>query len=380
VQPAIFFILSPFSLYTKWLFYLKDDSKTSKNRRFKIKKTLFWIGTALVIPVLVLGGFYGCGQKQVEKPAELQKVTFATCTWIAEAASYIAYHNGYFEEEGLDVTVIYNNAGKQSLKNLFEGDADISTVAETPIVYTSFDKKKYTDFERGDFYIIGSIMYSYEINLVLARRDKGINSLSDLKGKKVAVFRGTASEFFIDSFFILKGIKSSDVEIVNMDPPTMVSAIEKGEVDAIVCWQPHILNAQLKLGDNGIILQSENIIYRISWLIVTMKDYAEKNPEVLEKFLRAIVKAENFIAENREESISIHSEESGVDKEIIAALLDDVIFDLSLDQALLTNLEDEARWAIKYKLTDKTEVPNYLDYIYFDALEKVKPGAVTIIR
>jgi NitT/TauT family transport system substrate-binding protein len=332
-----------------------------------------------VILVLVLGGFYGCKQKEVEKPTELQKVRFATVPFIGEAASYVAYRNGYFEEEGLDVTLTYNDAGFQSLKNLFEGDADIITVAETPIVYTSFDKKKYTDFERGEFYIIGNIMHSDKINLVLARRDKGINSASDLKGKKVAVFRGTASDFFMDSFFILNGIKSSDVEIVNMDPPTMVSAIGKGEVDAIVCWQPHILNVQSKLGDNAIILPSENI-YTASWLIIAMKDYAEKNPEILEKFLRAIIKAENFIAENREESISIHSEESGVDREIVAALWGDVIFDLSLDQALLTNLEDEARWAIKYELTDKTEVPNYLDYIYFDALEKVKPGAVTIAR
>lgn len=344
-----------------------------------MKKTLFWIGTALVIPVLVLGGFYGCGQKQVEKPAELQKVRFATVPWLGEATSYVAYHNGYFEEEGLDVTLTYNNAGKQSLKNLFEGDADIITVAETPIVYSSFDKKKYTDFERGDFYIIGNMNHSDKIQFVLARRDKGINSPSDLKGKKVAVFRGTSSYFFRDSFFILKGIKSSDVEIVNMDPSTMVSAIEKGEVDAIFCWQPHILNAQLKLGDNGIILPSENI-YTVSWLIITMKDYAEKNPEVLEKFLSAIVKAENFIVENRGESISIHSEESELDREIIAAIWDDIIFNLSLDQALLTNIEDQARWTIKYKLTDKTEIPNYLDYIYFDALEKVKPGAITIIR
>lgn len=352
-----------------------EVSKTFKNRRFKMKKTLFWIGAALVIPVLALGGFYGCGQK----PPELQKVTFATIPWLGEAASYVAYCNGYFEEEGLDVTLTYNNAGFESLKNLFEGDADIITVAETPIVYTSFDKKKYTDFERGEFYIIGNMNHSDKIHFVLARKDKGINSASDLKGKKVAVYRGTASDFFMDSFFILNGIKSSDVEIVNMDPPTMVSAIEKGEIDAIVCWQPHILNTQLELGDNAIILPSENI-YTASWLIIVMKDYAEKNPEVLEKFVRAIVKAENFIAGNREESIDIHSEESGLAREIIAALWDDVIFDLSLDQALLTNLEDEARWAIKYGLTDKTEVPNYLDYIYFDALEKVKPGAVTIAR
>ena len=349
--------------------------KHLKTRRFKMKKTLVWIGAALVIPVLVLGGFYGCA----EKPTELQKVRFATVPFIGEGPSYVAYRNGYFEEEGLDVTLTYNNAGFQSLKNLFEGDADIITVAETPIVYSSFDKKKFTDFERGEFCIIGNMFHSDKINLVLARKDKGINSAADLKGKKVAVYRGTASDFFMDSFFILNGIKSSDVEVVNMDPPTMVSAIEKGEVDAIVCWQPHILNAQSKLGDNAIILPSENI-YTATWLIIVMKDYAEKNPEILGKFLRAIVKAENFVAENREEAISIHSEESGVDREIISALWGDCIFDLSLDQALLTNLEDEARWAIKYGLTDKTEVPNYLDYIYFDALEEVKPGAVTIAR
>ncbi len=43
-------------------------------------------------------------------------------------------------------------------------------------------------------------------------------------------------------------------------------------------------------------------------------------------------------------------------------------------------MEDEARWAMKEGLTDKKEVPNYLDFIFMDALELVKPEAVTIIR
>jgi hypothetical protein len=47
---------------------------------------------------------------------------------------------------------------------------------------------------------------------------------------------------------------------------------------------------------------------------------------------------------------------------------------------LLITLEDEARWAIKNNLTSATEVPNYLDYIYFDALDEVKPEAVGIIH
>lgn len=51
-----------------------------------------------------------------------------------------------------------------------------------------------------------------------------------------------------------------------------------------------------------------------------------------------------------------------------------------LDQTILMSLEDEARWAMREGLTDKKEPPNYLDFIYVDALEQVKPETVTIIR
>jgi NitT/TauT family transport system substrate-binding protein len=46
----------------------------------------------------------------------------------------------------------------------------------------------------------------------------------------------------------------------------------------------------------------------------------------------------------------------------------------------LIAFEDQARWRIKNNLTDKKDVPNYLNFIYLDALEGVKPEAVTIIH
>ncbi|MBC8263472.1 MAG: NrtA/SsuA/CpmA family ABC transporter substrate-binding protein [Anaerolineales bacterium] len=342
------------------------------------KKALFGIVAVLAIVVLVVGGYYWW-QKQMAKPKELTRITFATVPFIGEAASYVAYNNGYFEEEGLDVTLKYNPGGWMSLKNLFEGDADIATVAELPIVYSSFDKKKYTDFERGDFYIIGDIVYSDDFQQVVARKDKGVHSPADVKGKTVGVFRGTTLDFFMDFFFTDNRIEHSDVEIVDMDVFEMTSAIERGDLDVIFTWQPHVLIAQKKLGDNAIVLPSR-LRYTTAWLIVVMKDYAEENPEILEKFLRAIVKAENFIKENPEEAISIHAKMSDVDRETVAALWDVVAFDLSISESLLTQMEEEARWLIRTKRTDQTEVPNLLDYIYFDALEKVKPAGITVIR
>ena len=52
----------------------------------------------------------------------------------------------------------------------------------------------------------------------------------------------------------------------------------------------------------------------------------------------------------------------------------------SLDQSLITAMEDEARWMIKNNLTTEKQVPDFLNYIYVDGLKAVKPGAVNIIR
>jgi NitT/TauT family transport system substrate-binding protein len=55
-------------------------------------------------------------------------------------------------------------------------------------------------------------------------------------------------------------------------------------------------------------------------------------------------------------------------------------FLLSLDQSLITAMEDEARWMIENNLAAETEVPDFLDYIYADGLEAIRPEAVNIIR
>ena len=55
-------------------------------------------------------------------------------------------------------------------------------------------------------------------------------------------------------------------------------------------------------------------------------------------------------------------------------------FSLSLDQSLVTAMEDEARWMIKNNLANEKQVPDFLNYIYEDGLKRIKPEAVNIIR
>ena len=110
-----------------------------------------------------------------------------------------------------------------------------------------------------------------------------------------------------------------------------------------------------------------------------MKDFAEENPEALKRFLKAIDRATDFIKKNKAKSQEIVAERLGLDQEVMTVLWDDFVFDISLEQSLIVTLEDEARWAINSKLTDTTQMPNYLDYIYLDAMNEVKPEAMGII-
>ncbi len=80
-----------------------------------------------------------------------------------------------------------------------------------------------------------------------------------------------------------------------------------------------------------------------------MNAFANNNPEVLEKFLRAIDKANIFIINNKQESQEIVAERLNLDNDVVALQWDEFTFKLSLDQSLLINIESEARWAINQK-------------------------------
>jgi NitT/TauT family transport system substrate-binding protein len=70
----------------------------------------------------------------------------------------------------------------------------------------------------------------------------------------------------------------------------------------------------------------------------------------------------------------------GYTESYVNSILPRLALTVTLPQALLVVMEDEARWSIKNSLTDRKEVPNYLNFIYFDGLMAVKPDAVTIFQ
>jgi NitT/TauT family transport system substrate-binding protein len=106
----------------------------------------------------------------------------------------------------------------------------------------------------------------------------------------------------------------------------------------------------------------------------------KKHPDAIKKVIRALIKAEGFIKQNPNESLNIVADSIVIEKALLSEVLGEFDFKVTLTQVLLITLEDETRWAIKSKLVEKSKMPNYIDFIYVDGLQAVKPEAVRIIR
>ena len=338
-------------------------------------KNRLYMSAGISIILVVIGISVGGCQKKQAKPGEIEKVTLGVETSLLTAPVWVAENKGYFEGEGLELTIKEFASGRTALATMLnEGNLDMVTVAQTPVMFNSFD--------RDDYVIIATMVYSDNDVKILARQDRGIKKPSDLRGKTVGITKGSTGHFFLGLFLIHSGLQLSEIETIDIEASELPQALVDGRVDAISTWEPHIWNAKKLLGENAVRLQPRGgaKIFREDFYFVANKNLVKNNPETLKRFLKAIEKGQKFIKENEDGAINIVSQRLKLNKEFVVSIWDDFEFQLILDQAIIITLEDEARWAIDNNLTDATKVPNYLNYIYFDALEEIKPEAITIIR
>jgi ABC-type nitrate/sulfonate/bicarbonate transport system substrate-binding protein len=311
----------------------------------------------------------GCNNPEQE-PAALETVRVGISNSVIASAIFVAFDKGYFEEEGIDVQLKIYPSGKASLDAMLNDSVDISASAPTPIVLNSFI--------RDDFSLIATYTTSDNNVKIIGNADSGIASIQDLRGKKVGLSLGTSAQFVFEGYLIENKILSDDNVIVNILPSKLPEALNQREVDAIATWEPHALNTRKLIGDKAVVLPKP-AFYEESFNLLINDAFLEGKEETVQKFLKALVKATEFMNSNREESIVIISQRINVSKDDISELWDDYKFDVDLSQSLIVGMESVARWSIRNNLTDSVDVPNYLKYIHTETLRNLNPYAVTII-
>lgn len=282
---------------------------------------------------------------------------------------YIAEDQGYFAKNGLNVTVMddYPN-GVVPISDMLNDKIDISVSAEYPVVTAMLGKEK--------LHVIGTID-RYQNEDIIGRRDRGIQNISDLKGKRMGIPRGTICEFFLGRFLNLHGMNLSDVILMDVKASESVEAIADGDLDAIIYFQPHVYAMKDRLGDNVISwpAQSNQLMFTV---MACRDEWVAEHPETITRFLKSLDQAEEYMIYHPAQSEAIVQKKLNFSDAYMATVWPDHQFSLSLDQSLLIAMNDEGRWMIKNNLTTEKTLPYLRDYIYTKGLEEVKPEAVNI--
>jgi NitT/TauT family transport system substrate-binding protein len=292
-------------------------------------------------------------------------------TYLGSGLLYVAAAKGYFAQEGLDVTLQPYTSGRDAIKAALEKRANLGTGADFAVMVAAMEGQPVS--------VVATIFTASRAYGIIARRDRGIATLPDLKDKAVGVTLRSDSHFVLSAMLARHRVSLNAVRIENLKPEEMVEALKTGKVDAVSTWEPWMTAARKALGENGVEFRTEGG-FVFGFNLAGRADWIQANPNTIQRLLRAMLRAKRFADEKPQEVRAIVIEAMGIDPTIFDAVGPNYRFVVQLDQNLLLTLEDQARWAIQHKLTDRTAIPDVLRIIDMDALTAVKPEAVTIVR
>ncbi len=238
-------------------------------------------------------------------------------TPIANAANlYIAIEQGYFTEEGLDVTPTIIQTASTAIPSLLNDELQLALMTSVPTVTAASKGLPISVVSGSDRYPVDG---AADTTALVVAPESGISSLADVAGKTVAlVGLKSAPDLALRVVLEEAGVDPSDVEMVEIAYPDMVSALQSNRVDAAFVVDPFLSAA--KAAGLDIVSQpfTEGLGGMNALLWVGSDAFVQANPETAGKFASAIKKAGEFANENPEAVREVLPEFTSLSPEAIA--------------------------------------------------------------
>jgi ABC-type nitrate/sulfonate/bicarbonate transport system substrate-binding protein len=211
---------------------------------------------------------------------------------------WIAKDQGFFDKEGLDVELVRFASGAQVNQALLAGSLDFG--------YTGFGPAIFAAAQHLPFLMIANGAYSdaeNPANAIIVRRDSPYKTIKDLDGKRIAVqSRGTIEHLVAEIAAANAGIS---VKIVELPFEYQEKALSRGDVDAVSAHTPNVEWMELKGHRVLERIPGGSIPYFQIANLTVRRDYAEKNPDVVVRMVKAFIRTNRWIMDHQAEAKAI---------------------------------------------------------------------------
>ena len=242
--------------------------------------------------MLCVSVFAGCSQKEESSltPVRLNEVVHS----VFYAPQYVAQELGFFEEEGLDVSVAVGQGADKSMTALLSDSADIALLGTEAGIYVYNEGKQ-------DYPLAFAQLTQRAGNFLVSRQPEPNFQWSDLKGKSVIGGRiGGMPELVLEYVLKQNGITpNEDMELINNISYTSTSGAFVGDIgDYTVEFEPTA--TALEQQGNGYIVASLGTAsgYVPYTVYMSTSTYMKENPEVIQKFTNAIQKGQTWVQQH----------------------------------------------------------------------------------
>lgn len=207
---------------------------------------------------------------------------------------------------GVAVTWTEFNAGPVQLEALNVGAIDFGDVGEAPPIFAQA--------AGAPLVYAGATVPRPRLEAVIVPKASAIRTVSELKGKKIALNKGSNVHYLLVKLLEKNGLKYSDVQPIFLAPADARAAFERGAVDAWAIWDPFLAAAQKTL-DARLLADATGVANNRNYYF-TSRDFATKNADALKIAIEEINNIDTWIAKNKAAAATELATVLGLDKSI----------------------------------------------------------------
>jgi ABC-type nitrate/sulfonate/bicarbonate transport system substrate-binding protein len=255
----------------------------------------------------------------------------------------VADQMGYFKAEGLKVNIRWYIAGTDLPSMWGAGNIHLGTATATMVVpIAASGQGIYNIAPQSD---VGGVQ-----QVVLGKRAQEIvKSPKDLEKLKIGMPKGASVTMAIQHMCQANGVDFSKIQFVNLSPPDAVTALAKGDIDAMAAWAPWTFRAVKDAGGKLYFTGSRSNIPGkegpVEWLqvhagVVASGKMLKENPNTLRAVLRAVRKATDTLNKDREASVKIVAREMKLDEDLAREIMQYNVYSMEMNDKIVKGMNE----------------------------------------
>lgn len=307
-----------------------------------------WSYLIIAASLASLMGVTGCAKKPEQQATTQQETTTFNIGFQKYGILPIVKTKGELEKrlaaQGIKVKWIEFPAGPQLLEGLNVGSVVFGEAGEAPPIFAQA--------ANPNLIYVANQPPAPTAEALIVQKDSPIQSIQDLKGKRIALNKGSNVHYLLLKLLEAHNLKLSDIQPVYLPPSDARAAFEKGVVDAWVIWDPFLAAAEHQI-QARVIANGENLVNNHQFYLAD-RQYAENNPAVLQTVITTLNQTTDWVKAHPDDAAKLLEKPTGLGFDVLKISISRMGFGVQpISEKVVTEQQDVANAFFAQQLIPK---------------------------